>query len=172
MLRRLWVALASVERDETIRSEKQTFGFGARKKIYHFDRFFRLRTFAYKKGKAVAQSSGCDKIVPNRNHKTNVPRWTLDTARHRNRIEGENVLATELRLSAGTLSWGLQGLCQLHRVPFAADLVLQQFPPPYDLLSLQRAAQALGLKSGWRTAHLSELPQLPLPFVAVLGPSN
>jgi subfamily B ATP-binding cassette protein HlyB/CyaB len=78
-------------------------------------------------------------------------------------------LATEALVSAGTFVWGLQGICHLHRIPFAPDLALQQFPPPYSLLSLQRAAQALGLKSGLRAATLEQLPKLPTPYIAVLA---
>ena len=29
--------------------------------------------------------------------------------------------------------WALASLCRLHRVPFDPELVLKQFPPPYDL---------------------------------------
>jgi subfamily B ATP-binding cassette protein HlyB/CyaB len=77
-------------------------------------------------------------------------------------------LAVELLLAAETYIWGLQGICRLHRVPFAPNLVLQQFPPPYSLISLQQAAATLGLKSGLRDATVAELPDLPTPFVAVL----
>ena len=80
-------------------------------------------------------------------------------------------LATESRLAAETYLWGLQGICQLHRIPFAAGLVLQQFPPPHDLPSLQRAASTLGLNGGMRDAtSCAELPDLPTSFVAVLVP--
>ena len=37
--------------------------------------------------------------------------------------------------------WSLGSLCQLHRQPFDSNLLLQQFPPPYTLASLQHAAQ-------------------------------
>jgi subfamily B ATP-binding cassette protein HlyB/CyaB len=70
--------------------------------------------------------------------------------------------------AADTCLWGLGGICQFHRIPFARDAVLQQFPPPHDLLVLQRAASALGLKSGLRAVRLGELASLPAPFLAVL----
>jgi len=79
-------------------------------------------------------------------------------------------LAGELLLAAETYIWGLQGICQLHRIPFAPNLVLQQFSPPYDLPTLQQAATALGLKSGLRDVAVAELNDLPTPFVAVLKP--
>jgi ATP-binding cassette, subfamily B, bacterial HlyB/CyaB len=81
--------------------------------------------------------------------------------------------ATGLLLGAETFVWGLQGICQLHRVPFSPKLALQQFPPPYSLLSLQQAAAALGFKSGLRDASASKLPEMPTPYVAILrGPSD
>jgi subfamily B ATP-binding cassette protein HlyB/CyaB len=81
-------------------------------------------------------------------------------------------VATELLLAAETYVWGLQGICQLHRIPFAPSLVLQQFPPPHDLLSLQKAASALGLKSGLHDALTTDLAALPVPFVALLRPEG
>jgi len=81
-------------------------------------------------------------------------------------------LTRELLLAAETYLWGLQCICRLHRVPFAANLVAQQFPPPYDLLSLQQAATALGLKSGLRNTAVAELPELPTPFIAALEPAG
>lgn len=65
---------------------------------------------------------------------------------------------------------GLSAICQLHRRPFAPDLILQQFPPPYGTTTLQDAAAALKLKSGLRQAAASELQTLPAPFLAVLKP--
>jgi subfamily B ATP-binding cassette protein HlyB/CyaB len=69
-----------------------------------------------------------------------------------------------------TFIWGLAAICQLHRRPFAPDLILQQFPPPYGTTTLQDAAAALKLKSGLREAAASELQTLPAPFLAVLKP--
>jgi subfamily B ATP-binding cassette protein HlyB/CyaB len=61
--------------------------------------------------------------------------------------------------------WALASLCRLHRVPFDADLILKQFPPPYDLATLLRAAQACGLKAGLAGARAEALDRLPLPCV-------
>jgi subfamily B ATP-binding cassette protein HlyB/CyaB len=91
---------------------------------------------------------------------------------HRFRTGEHDFVATELLLAAETYIWGLQGLCQLHRIPFAPGLILQQFPPPHDLLALQRAASALGFTSGLRDARISDLASLPVPFVAVLKPES
>lgn len=56
--------------------------------------------------------------------------------------------------------WALASLCRLHRVPFDPELVLRQFPPPYDLTTLLRAAEACGLKAGLAGAR----PAGPLAF--------
>jgi ATP-binding cassette, subfamily B, bacterial HlyB/CyaB len=70
----------------------------------------------------------------------------------------------ELVLTEGFI-WALASLCRLHRIPFDADLVLKQFPPPYDLATLLRAAEACGLKAGLAGANGDALDSLPLPCV-------
>jgi len=79
-------------------------------------------------------------------------------------------LDSTLLFSSASYAWGLQGICQLHRIPFAPQVVLQQVPPPYTLLSFQRAAKEIGLKSAARNVPISQLPSLPLPCLAVLKP--
>lgn len=74
-----------------------------------------------------------------------------------------------LAFSRSDFVWTLGSLCQLHRKPFDAALLLQRFPPPYDHSSLLSAARALGLKIGERLiASTSELSSLPSPCVAIL----
>jgi subfamily B ATP-binding cassette protein HlyB/CyaB len=71
--------------------------------------------------------------------------------------------------------WALESLCRLHRVPFDAELVLKQFPPPYDLPTLLRAAQACGLKAGLAGTRGDALERLPLPclgFVRSVDSAN
>ena len=72
--------------------------------------------------------------------------------------------------TADTFLWGLGAICQLHRQPFAANLILQQFAPPYTLASLQEATQTLKIKSGIRGVSVSEFHALPQPFLTVLKP--
>ena len=72
----------------------------------------------------------------------------------------------------GTFLWGLAAICQIHRLPFAPSLILQQFSPPYGAASLQEAAEALRLKSGLRAAKPAELQSLPAPFLAILKPAE
>ena len=78
---------------------------------------------------------------------------------------------SDLTFGTDTFLWGLQGMCHLQRIPFAAPLVLQQIPPPYDFAAMQLAAQSLGLKAGIRQAGITELRGLPLPCIAVLKSS-
>jgi subfamily B ATP-binding cassette protein HlyB/CyaB len=73
--------------------------------------------------------------------------------------------------ATGTFIWGLAAICQLHRRPFAPNLVLQQFPSPYTAGSLQAAAAALNLRSGLRSVPLGDLDKLASPFLTVLSPA-
>jgi len=75
-------------------------------------------------------------------------------------------------LSPESLVWGLQGMCQLNRIPFAPNLVLQQVPPPYSLAALQRAAESLGLKARARVLKASALIRQPLPCLVLLNSGN
>jgi ATP-binding cassette, subfamily B, bacterial HlyB/CyaB len=70
----------------------------------------------------------------------------------------------------GTVTWALRTVCQLRRVPFAPELLLQQVPPPYDLHALSRAALKLGIKNSVRTAAAADFTDLPLPCIAFLKP--
>jgi len=70
--------------------------------------------------------------------------------------------------------WALGSLCRLHRIAFDPALVRKQFPPPHDLASLVRAAQACGLRAGLAGARAEALRGLPLPclgFARTAGPA-
>ena len=82
------------------------------------------------------------------------------------------MLQENLHLSADSFVWGLGGMCELHRLPFAPALVLAQAPPPYTLESIREAAAALGLKTALRVAGPADLATLPLPCLVVLGSAN
>ncbi|MGH6885211.1 MAG: ABC transporter transmembrane domain-containing protein, partial [Geminicoccales bacterium] len=66
--------------------------------------------------------------------------------------------------------WALGSLCRLHQLPFDPQLVLKQFPPPYDLAALLRAAEACGLKAGVTGAKPEGLQALPLPCLGFVRP--
>jgi subfamily B ATP-binding cassette protein HlyB/CyaB len=81
-------------------------------------------------------------------------------------------MSTGPLFGTGTFLWGLAALCQIHRLPFAPSLILQQFSPPYGAASLQEAAEALKLKSGLRAVKAAEFQSLPAPFLAILKPES
>jgi subfamily B ATP-binding cassette protein HlyB/CyaB len=76
--------------------------------------------------------------------------------------QAARAVARDVVLTDGFI-WALASLCRLHRVPFDPELVLKQFPPPYDLATLLRAAQACVLKAGQAGARSDALDSLPLP---------
>ena len=66
--------------------------------------------------------------------------------------------------------WLLGSLCALHRQPFDATLVAQEFPPPYTPATLHEAARSLGFKTGDAELAAVDWRALPLPAVAFLRP--
>lgn len=81
-------------------------------------------------------------------------------------------MENNLSISTQAFVWGLGGICQTQRIPFAPELVLRQIPPPYNLLSLQRAAQGLGINSSFRAVALADVGKLVMPCLAVLKPAT
>jgi subfamily B ATP-binding cassette protein HlyB/CyaB len=81
------------------------------------------------------------------------------------------MVVEDLPLGQDDLLWALGSLCQINRIPFDPSLVLQNFPPPYGLQTLQHAALALGFKIGRRPVAGAEVQHLPLPCLAILKPS-
>ena len=64
------------------------------------------------------------------------------------------------------LLWLLASLCGLFRIPFAASLLAQSFPPPYTLNTVHEAARALGIKTGLRALSGIDWHNIPLPAIA------
>ena len=85
-----------------------------------------------------------------------------------------------LPISTETFVWALQCACQVHRVPFAAEMALRQFPLPYNSANLQHALHELGLKGRWRKVPEADrfdrlrtgFEHLNFPCFAALNPSN
>jgi subfamily B ATP-binding cassette protein HlyB/CyaB len=67
---------------------------------------------------------------------------------------------------AADLVWMLGSLCRIHRMPFDAALVAQQFPPPHSAATVFEAAAALGLKAGHCDVAGRSLAELTFPLVA------
>lgn len=71
------------------------------------------------------------------------------------------------------LVWVLGSLARLHRRPFDAELLLQQFPPPHAVASLIAGAQALDFDARLSHESLDRIARADLPCVAVmLAPSS
>ncbi len=73
-------------------------------------------------------------------------------------------------LSAEQFVWLIGNLCKIHRLPFDAALVLQQFPPPHDRAQLVDAVRAFGFRVGVTSLGARKLNGAPLPLVAFLRP--
>jgi subfamily B ATP-binding cassette protein HlyB/CyaB len=87
-------------------------------------------------------------------------------------LQGGCALSGEKLLSVEGCVWGLGHLCRQHRVPFSADLLRQQFAPPFNLPRLLHAAEALGFKCGWRSVAAQDFAEPGLPLLALLRPAQ
>jgi subfamily B ATP-binding cassette protein HlyB/CyaB len=61
-------------------------------------------------------------------------------------------------------------LCALNRIPFDAELLLKQFPPPYTTDTLIHAARALGFRIKLKPREASALGEVATPCLALLVP--
>ena len=68
------------------------------------------------------------------------------------------------------LVWVLSVLSQFFRIPFDESLVTGQLSPPYDLDSVARASDLLGLRAAWKSLPAARLKKLSAPFVVLLAP--
>ena len=75
-------------------------------------------------------------------------------------------------IERSTFVWALGVVCQLNRIPFDAELVLRQFPPPYDTANLQRALQSYGLNTSLKNRKLNRLAEASLPCLAFIKTSQ
>lgn len=72
------------------------------------------------------------------------------------------------RISRDELVWALGSFCALNRIPFAAELVLKEFPPPYTKDSVVQATRALGFKIREIACDVPMLVKLKFPCLALL----
>ncbi|MEW6590239.1 MAG: ABC transporter transmembrane domain-containing protein, partial [Pseudomonadota bacterium] len=75
-------------------------------------------------------------------------------------------------LAPADFVWALGSMCALNRVPFDAELLLKQFPPPYTTDSLIHAARALGFRIKFHEYDASVLNDIATPCVALLAPAQ
>jgi len=71
-------------------------------------------------------------------------------------------------LSTEQFVWLIGSLCRIHRLPFEAALLVQQFPPPHDRAQLVEAARAFGFRAGRASLGGGRLARAPLPAIAFL----
>ena len=64
--------------------------------------------------------------------------------------------------------WLIGSLCRINRVPFAAELVQQRFPPPHSLGQFIEALGALGFKAGEHAPAKGGLADVRFPCVGLL----
>lgn len=77
-------------------------------------------------------------------------------------------MSLDVPLASVHFIWALGAISQLKRIPFAAELVAQQFPPPHSSTTLLQAAEALGLKAKRHASAANEIQRVPLPCLALL----
>lgn len=76
-------------------------------------------------------------------------------------------MSTIRHLHRDDFVWVLGSLCNIHRLPFDARLLLSQFPPPYAAESIALASDALGLELKQTSVEgTSGYAGLPPPFLA------
>ena len=77
-------------------------------------------------------------------------------------------MSLDVPLASVHVIWALGAISQLKRIPFSAELVEQQFPPPHSSATLLQAAEALGLKAQRHTSAANDIRRVPLPCIALL----
>ncbi|MHA7878624.1 MAG: peptidase domain-containing ABC transporter [Saccharospirillum sp.] len=71
--------------------------------------------------------------------------------------------------------WAVGSLCRIHRVPFDVKLLVEQYPPPYTLASIQQTLQEFGFLVRFVSCHATKLSKERLPCLALRkdqGPSS
>lgn len=74
------------------------------------------------------------------------------------------------QLDPAHLVWALGSLCALNRIPFDAELLLKQFPPPYSSDTLIHASRALGFRIKLKFRKAADLGEVAVPCLALLAP--
>ncbi len=79
-------------------------------------------------------------------------------------------MATQYPLNHEAFIWSLSAFCQLNRIPFSADLLVKQYPPPYTNIQLEHALHSFGFTTSLKQSQLSKLSAASLPCLAILKP--
>lgn len=80
--------------------------------------------------------------------------------------ERERAKEISIAISQQNFLWLIGSLCQLHRIPFSAELLNGQMPGPHTSLSLVDAATSLGLKCDLRVERAESVERWALPCIA------
>lgn len=72
-------------------------------------------------------------------------------------------------LDPAHLIWAMGSLCALNRVPFDAEILLKQFPPPCTTDTLIHAAKALGFRIKQTRKSAALLHEAPVPCLALIA---
>jgi subfamily B ATP-binding cassette protein HlyB/CyaB len=70
--------------------------------------------------------------------------------------------------SIDDIVWAMGSFCALNRTPFDSALLVQQFPPPYNMDSVIHAARALGFRIRRKDCSSQTLVSLHLPCLAAM----
>jgi subfamily B ATP-binding cassette protein HlyB/CyaB len=100
-----------------------------------------------------------------------VSRTEADLGVARDESARSNVEDRASEISFEQFAWVVGSLCQLHRIPFDARLLAQQYPPSYDAVVLQQAIEAYGFKVG-EIVGASDFSRVPLPCIAFVKDST
>ena len=73
------------------------------------------------------------------------------------------------QLDPAQLVWAVGSLCALNRIPFDAELLLKQFPPPHTTDTLIHAVRALGFRIKLKHCQASGLDDMTMPCLALLS---
>ena len=71
-------------------------------------------------------------------------------------------------LSADSFIWLIGSLCQLSRIPFDPQLILQRFPAPHTRRQVLETAQSLGFKTGDATLQSASVANVRFPCIGFL----
>ena len=77
-------------------------------------------------------------------------------------------MSLDVPLASVHFVWALGAISQLNRIPFAPELVAQQFPPPHSAATFLEAAAALGFNAQRQSRAANEIPRDSLPCLALL----
>ncbi len=83
-------------------------------------------------------------------------------------LPGRNSPAPSYTFSVEDVVWAMGSFCALNRKPFDGELLIRQFPPPYNADSFIHAARALGFRIKRRDCASTTVATLKLPCLAVM----